>query len=372
MLCSLPQKRRAGPTLGRKANVLALAAIVLGLPAAGDTLEDAQRACEHLQGFPRCHGLCVYYFQHDGVTSEYDGEFWDEAEGCHLVPEVVVLGHPPPDPISWPIWTTWQDLTPFYTYPSWLAHWSDDTGEEEDEPPPTPACSPQTHPDPGSNATYTIDVTQDLPIAGDGQWGQTLPTEPTDFTPWSFNAYCAKPETWKVRMKGNWRTAIRWGARLLDGVTQVTVQSMSAIEDCAELSRMHSDLGSIPPPVPKYYMKQAVEAHERLHVRRLVADFRRAFATTKSTLEQLSFPVSKHGTDKTEVLNDLSKSQNIKGAVDSFKDAYLDSVKIEGNHSRGGYDRAALVAMLPYRSMVARLKQARCPGGSDDGSPDDY
>ena len=350
---------------------LALAATLLGVPVASDTLEEAEEACRDIEDYERCYGLCVYYFQHNGLTEGFDeGDFWERAEDCHIVPEVVVVGQrPPPNEIEWPEWDTLEQLGPLFSYDQWVAYWPDGTeADEEEEEDEGPSCSREEHSDPGPTGVYTINVTDNLPITAANKWGTTLPTAPTDFNGWLFTVYCAHPETWKVRLL-DWTTGIRWGARLLNGVTQVDVTMMSELgdgaddADCAELERMYSDLGSIPPPTPKYYMKQAVQAHEKLHVRRHKEDFQSAFATMKGSIEALEFEVSVFGTDPLTVnrnLQDQSLNPGIPRATTRFQSDYLGSVSREGAHSRGGYDESALAAMLAYRSMVAGLIDAAC------------
>ena len=91
----------------------------MGFPIASDTLEEAQEACKDIEDYERCYGLCVHYVQHNGFTGEYEGDFWEQARGCFLVPEVVVIGQRPPEEdeaIVWPEWDTVEDLQPFYSY----------------------------------------------------------------------------------------------------------------------------------------------------------------------------------------------------------------------------------------------------------------
>ena len=199
---------------------------------------------------------------------------------------------------------------------------------------------------------------------GQGLWGRTSVTQPADFTPWTFKAYCAEPDNWKVRLM-DWSTGIRYGARILPGIVQVNVNLISTLVDCNELSRMRADLGSIPPPKPKYYMKEAVVAHELVHVRNFKSDFQKAFGTMKTAIERLSFPVSSYGTDGASVRGQLRNSQDIQRIAGRFQSAYLRSIQFEANHWRTGYDDAALAAMRPYRSMVSQMINARCSGSED-------
>ena len=107
---------------------------LLGVSAATDSLEEAQEACKDLEDLERCHGLCVYFFQHNGLTAEYEGEFWEEARDCHIVPEVVVTGQRPPEAeegIEWLEWDTLEDLGALHSYAEWVLHWSAQAGGED-------------------------------------------------------------------------------------------------------------------------------------------------------------------------------------------------------------------------------------------------
>ena len=118
---------------------LVFAVSLSGVSAASDTLEEAQDACRDIEDYERCHGLCVYSFQHNGITDEYEGKFWEEARDCAIVPQVVVTEQRPAESgIEWPEWDTLEDLGHFYSYPEWVSHWSAQTGDQNTVDPNRP------------------------------------------------------------------------------------------------------------------------------------------------------------------------------------------------------------------------------------------
>lgn len=110
----------------------------------------------------------------------------------------------------------------------------------------------------------------------------------------------------------------------------------------------------------KYYRREAVLAHEKLHVQRFQSDVTSAFNAARNTIEGVSVSVSAaatYGEARTALLAQFL----VKGALGRFEKSYAQSVIDEENHSGGGYTQAELNEMAPYRArIVDRLNSLGC------------
>ncbi len=172
--------------------------------------------------------------------------------------------------------------------------------------------------------------------------------------------YCYDENTWRARVTTA-ECNVSYGVALPSGVTQVDERTIDKSSICSDLRTMLRDLSNNNSTTTTYYRREAVLAHEKLHVQRFRSDVTSAFKTAQSVMEGVSVSVSA-AADYDEAKTAFLTGFMVKGALVNFQKRYTQSVMDEESHSGGGYTQAELAEMAPYRTrIVDRLNSLGCP-----------
>ncbi len=187
------------------------------------------------------------------------------------------------------------------------------------------------------------------------QWGVIQLPEPVLM----HQGYCAET-VWKTKIKKAF-VEVRQGVRLPDGVEQVTSDLIADIGSCAELEVVRNSLTNrvgCDERVTPYYMIEAVQAHEDLHVRNYLADMTLAFESFRSAVESLSIPAA-DASNPTEAEGAIASLPEFEEAVTTFDKAHYRSKLDELFHVNPRQYRAAeLAAVRPMLTLVDSRRAA--------------
>ncbi len=193
------------------------------------------------------------------------------------------------------------------------------------------ATDPPTSTVPTSVSSVTYNEVKLLPPATSRAWGAVTIYDSNMFTIDIDAYYDSGENTWKPKVtKANSSYDIWWR-----NLVQEASHTRATAANCEQ---MISDLNSLNPPIApdRWYMVDAVKAHEYVHVSEWKAILTPKFKTMKMSIESLSVP---HTCGRTK-----AEAKNMLKALDQYTTAYNKALNDADSEWPGGHSNGAAAA----------------------------
>ncbi len=216
--------------------------------------------------------------------------------------------------------------------------------------------------------TYVISELPEAELTS-RQWGKTS-FKQFSYTP-VLRCIDRKTGTWAAELRDP-QQEVKQAARLLDGVDEVDSRLVRAIaqstkpraEKCAGLAKVSDDLiwesseagtgaplvGPLPRPrtPTKYYMKAAVQAHEKVHLTRFQRAMAPAYRTFSTDIEKFTVTTSSPRTARAAFLAHLAKAR------EKLTTAFEEYGKQDAHRSPGDFKAKEQAVVAPMLELIGR------------------